>query len=139
LLLLAFCAGSAQAVLRVSNPVTGNWNVAASWAGGVVPATTDTAEIVAGANITTSSTATIAGVTVDPGGTLTLASKLTDNGPTVVSGLMTCAGSSLGGNAAITVASGGVLRFTGAALSSFTGTIIIQTGGTYENAQNQGT
>jgi hypothetical protein len=77
-LTLAF-APLAQATLRVSNAVTGNWNATATWSGGVVPAATDTAEIVNGAIVTVSSSATCVGVLVDHGGDLKTSSKLTIN------------------------------------------------------------
>ena len=41
----------------------GNWNNPASWAGGVVPASTDPAIIVAGATATVTANATVASVT----------------------------------------------------------------------------
>jgi hypothetical protein len=75
---LAF-APAARATLRVSNVITGNWNATATWSGGVVPASSDTAEIVNGATVTVSSSATCAGVKVDSGGDLVTSAVLTIN------------------------------------------------------------
>src|SRR5437867_1616637 len=125
LALVGFLAGtlSVQATLRVSNAVTGNWGDTASWVGGVAPASTDTAEIVAGANITTAAAATIAGVKVDAGGTLTLSSVLTVNHGTSpdldVFGLVNITGGSaaltLGANATVVVETGGQISHNGTA------------------------
>ncbi len=150
LLVALSCAPSANAVLRVSNPVANNWNVAASWAGGVVPAATDTAEIVAGANITTSSSTTIAGVKVDAGGTLTLSSALTVNHGTspdldvfgTVSAIGGTSALTLGANATVVVESGGVLSYNGSSstfVSAGAGSsITFANGGKYVMLRNGG-
>src|SRR2546426_63263 len=76
--LLAMMSTPAQAAL-IKSAATGNWNVGATWVGGVAPTATDTAEIQAGHNVTVSASATTAGVVVDNTGTLTIGSTFTMN------------------------------------------------------------
>ena len=97
LLLVVGFAPWAQAALKVSNPVTGNYNVGTSWVGGVAPTTTDTVQIVNGANITTTSSTSVGSITVDNGGILTVSSTLTCNSSNNPSWLVNGAVNNIGG------------------------------------------
>ncbi|MCX7954130.1 MAG: gliding motility-associated C-terminal domain-containing protein [Bacteroidales bacterium] len=56
----------------VSNAVTGNWNSASSWVGGVIPTSNDSVVIVSGANITLNVNATVYKLKINSGGVLNI-------------------------------------------------------------------
>ena len=151
LLLVVGFAPWAQAALKVSNPVTGNYNVGTSWVGGVAPTTTDTVQIVNGANITTTSSTSVGSITVDNGGILTVSSTLTCNSSNNPSWLVNGAVNNIGGantvalgvNATMVITNGGV--YTNASSGSGTAnigagaSITFLSGSTYVNNKNGGT
>lgn len=150
ILLVGGLAPWAQAALKVSNAVTGNYSVGTSWVGGVAPTATDTIQIVNGANITTTSATSVGSITVDSGGILTVSSTLTcdnTNSPAwLVNGAINNTGAAntvaLRGNASMVVANGGFYTNSSSgsgAVTLGTGTITFQSGSTYVNNKNGGT
>ncbi|MBL7871123.1 MAG: hypothetical protein JNM78_05895, partial [Cyclobacteriaceae bacterium] len=71
-LILILLQGSLWAA-TITSAGTGNWNVGASWVGGVAPGPGDNAIIANGHNISIVAAQTVIAVTVNSGGTLTMA------------------------------------------------------------------
>ncbi len=88
LFLLALCCfQTIFAATITSNVVTGNWNSAASWVGGIIPGPADRAVVVSGAVITLNVNASITELQINTGGTfncssntLTLTGDFSNNG-----------------------------------------------------------
>ncbi len=88
---LIVVATTAEAATISSTGAGGNWNVGATWVGGVVPLATDNAIIVSGATVNLTTNETIVNLTVNGTGILNLN---TNNRTLVVNGTMTMNGTS---------------------------------------------
>ncbi len=83
---LCICANYNAATIT-SNAVTGNWNSASTWVGGVIPGINDSVVIVNGANITLNVNATVYKLKINTGGILNIGSyTLTLNGNGILGG-----------------------------------------------------
>ena len=84
---LMFISIHLTAATVTSNAVTGNWNSASTWVGGVVPSSSDSVVIVNGASITLNVYAPVYKLKIYTGGTISLSSFiLTSNGNVGLSG-----------------------------------------------------
>jgi hypothetical protein len=91
----------------VSTSSGGNWNVGASWVGGVAPGASNNVQIVSGAVITITSSITHSGViTVDAGGTLASTVTFITNANVNLNGTFRVAGSLSGGSSPVVTGSG---------------------------------
>ncbi|HOU99184.1 MAG TPA: gliding motility-associated C-terminal domain-containing protein [Bacteroidales bacterium] len=103
---LMFISIHLTAATVTSNAVTGNWNSASTWVGGVVPSSSDSVVIVNGATITLNVNATVYKLKINTGGTLSLSSfTLTLNGNGGLGGNLEIYGT-LNGNS-------GIIQLTG--------------------------
>lgn len=84
---LFFFCSNFNAATVTSNAVTGNWNSASTWVGGIIPGINDSVVIVSGANITLNVNATVYKLKINSGGTLNIGSyTLTLNGDGTLGG-----------------------------------------------------
>lgn len=103
---LFFISIQTKAATITSNAVTGNWNSASTWVGGVVPSAGDSVVIVNTANITLNVNATVYKLKINTGGTLSLSTyTLTLNGNGGLGGNLEIYGT-LNGNS-------GIIQLTG--------------------------
>ena len=123
----------------IESGITGNWNVGATWVGGVVPAATDDVVIKASHVVTVTNNETIVNVEVESTGELIVNATFTlicdgdilQNGIITVNGTLTNTGN-ITQVGIITV--NGTLTNTGNILQD--GTITIATGGIFNHANN---
>ena len=133
-------ASVSQGATRITTASGGNWNATNSWSGGVVPASTDNAVILAGASVTVTANATAnsiifsnnaagtATLTVNSGVTLTVTSGITNqNGGTINTsvllqgaGTINCASLTVGGTTTPSVTSSDYITTLTSTVSNLT-------------------
>ena len=126
LMSLLFGLGSAEAATITSTATGGNWNVAGTWVGGVVPANGDTVVIATtGANsVVLVANISCAGITINTGATLNVNTRrFTINGPFTNNGTVSVSTGRLTQAGTSDFTNSGTLTYTGAGRVSFTGNV----------------